>query len=116
MPMNWELYPANWKAIANEVKTRAGWRCQICHVACYGPGEAVETRKLVLTTAHLDHDPTNHWDARLCALCAPCHLRYDGKTLFGKGDYEPAKDRLPGIDWEVPFIRICELSAYEPLP
>lgn len=34
---------------------------------------------IVLTIAHLDHDPEN-WDVpddRLAALCQRCHLRYD---------------------------------------
>ncbi|MEL6627447.1 MAG: hypothetical protein AAFQ92_18135 [Bacteroidota bacterium] len=35
--------------------------------------------KIVLTIAHLDHDPENHdvQDDRLAALCQQCHLRYD---------------------------------------
>jgi len=34
---------------------------------------------IVLTIAHLDHDPENHnvQDDRLAALCQYCHLRYD---------------------------------------
>jgi hypothetical protein len=33
--------------------------------------------KVVLTVAHLDHDPTNNADGNLKALCQFCHLRYD---------------------------------------
>ena len=33
-------------------------------------------QRFTLTAAHLDHDPENP-DARLAAMCAPCHLRYD---------------------------------------
>ena len=33
--------------------------------------------KIVLTVAHLDHDPTNNADENLQALCQRCHLRHD---------------------------------------
>lgn len=32
---------------------------------------------VVLTTAHLDHDPTNNDEANLRSFCQLCHLRYD---------------------------------------
>lgn len=32
---------------------------------------------VVLTVAHLDHDPTNSSDDNLRALCQRCHLAYD---------------------------------------
>jgi 5-methylcytosine-specific restriction endonuclease McrA len=35
--------------------------------------------KIVLTTAHLDHDPTNNDETNLKALCQQCHLRHDAK-------------------------------------
>lgn len=33
--------------------------------------------KIVLTIAHLDHDPSNNADENLRALCQGCHLRHD---------------------------------------
>ena len=33
--------------------------------------------RVVLTTAHLDHQPENCADANLSALCQQCHNRYD---------------------------------------
>ncbi len=33
---------------------------------------------IVLTTAHLDHDPENNADENLRLLCQWCHLNYDG--------------------------------------
>lgn len=33
--------------------------------------------KIVLTTAHIDHDPTNNDQANLAALCQRCHLNHD---------------------------------------
>ena len=34
-------------------------------------------RRIVLTVAHLDHQPENCADENLKALCQRCHLRYD---------------------------------------
>ena len=72
------------------------------------PGEPLDTHKRTLTCAHLDHDPLNWTDARLTALCAPCHLRYDNSILF-----EPvqSEDRLPGVEWEIPFVRMDVIRA-----
>lgn len=33
--------------------------------------------RIVLTVAHLDHDPTNNADDNLRALCQKCHLTHD---------------------------------------
>lgn len=35
--------------------------------------------KVVLTVAHLDHDPANNADENLAALCQRCHLMHDAK-------------------------------------
>ncbi|WP_148041392.1 HNH endonuclease family protein [Rufibacter immobilis] len=35
--------------------------------------------KVILTVAHLDHDPTNNEDWNLKALCQLCHNRHDRK-------------------------------------
>lgn len=44
----------------------------------------VQTVKVVLTIAHLDHDEEN-WNVsidRLKAMCQLCHLRYDAKEKY----------------------------------
>lgn len=99
MPMNRKLYPANWEAIALQVKQRANWTCENCGKQCRRPGEnllkfcdRIRTQRIsecpvvaealtypqryTLTVAHLNHDPGNP-DAELRAWCAPCHCRYD---------------------------------------
>jgi hypothetical protein len=79
MPMKWALgYPANWAAIARARKEAAGWCCERCGVA---QGEEClnwrgEPYSVIVTTAHLDHDPWNP-AARLAVLCQACHLDYD---------------------------------------
>ena len=43
------------------------------------PGDAASLRRVrvVIATAHLDHDPANRDQANLRALCQRCHLRHD---------------------------------------
>jgi len=138
-PENLKLYPADWKAISQAAKERAGWKCQhpgctamqygIGHwilwggdnrhqwrpiegnrpastardnwfdlagegYNCYGnrwtykdarefvrtywaPSDEDWPTIIVLTTAHLDHDPTNCAPDNLKAMCQRHHLAYD---------------------------------------
>lgn len=84
-----EKYPANWRAISRRIRfDRAKIRCE-CAGECglhTTTGRCVEINgrpavwakgKIVLTVAHLDHDPINCADANLKAMCQRCHLRYD---------------------------------------
>ena len=41
------------------------------------PPLKVLTTRVVLATAHLDHDPTNNRSRNLKALCQRCHMLYD---------------------------------------
>lgn len=69
---NRHRYPADWKAIADRIKTEAGWCCVACE-APHGPPPHV------LTVDHIvDHDPANVSDDNLAALCQRCHLRRQG--------------------------------------
>lgn len=43
------------------------------------PGERCPGVRVVLTIAHLDHDPRNNDERNLRALCQRCHLRYDAE-------------------------------------
>lgn len=98
MPVNWKNYPKNWKAIALDVKVKAGWRCQNCGRPCREKGETwgdFEQRlkrsdegwgkefekpvRFTLTVAHLNHDTWDNRTENLRALCSVCHLRYDAK-------------------------------------
>lgn len=77
MPMQRELYPSNWEAIALAKKQASEWKCEVCGKQCRKPGEPFMTHKDTLTVAHLDHNPANCAGENLKAMCAPCHLRYD---------------------------------------
>lgn len=72
MPVDWSKYPDNWDEIANQVKTRAGWECEQCHMPHMGDG----TMGSCLTVHHPGRDPENK-AAELVALCARCHLAAD---------------------------------------
>ena len=87
-------YPKDWKTISQRIKARSGGRCE-----CIGecglhqpnplPRRCIERQdtpakwakgRIVLTTAHLDHQPENCSDDNLRAMCQRCHLRYDQAT------------------------------------
>jgi len=98
-------YPPDWPEISHRIRfDRAGSRCE-CHGECghahpggrcnaphgvlvYRPHEApwqwqteadVEAHpvRIILSTAHLDHDRRNNADDNLRALCQFCHLNHD---------------------------------------
>jgi 5-methylcytosine-specific restriction endonuclease McrA len=89
---NRKLYPRDWKAIRSEVLERAGDKCEWCERQNYGwideSGMACSSSpRIILTIAHLDHDPTNNGAPgrrpNLAALCQRCHNRHDAKTRAG---------------------------------
>ena len=80
-------YPANWKDISTAIKQRAGWRCE-CEGECstdhqgrceerHGSPTLHFRGKVILTTEHLNHDPTDNRPENLKAMCQRCHLLYD---------------------------------------
>ena len=86
-PENKDRYPADWDAISRAAKDAAGWRCACrgecgrghegrcpnCHgEPAYGTGSRV-----VLTTAHLNHQPEDCTASNLVPMCNGCHLHYD---------------------------------------
>jgi len=76
---NKKLYPKNWKEISFYVRyLRAKGKCEFCG-AEEGKNNPITNSKVVLTVAHLDHNPTNCNLNNLKALCQMCHNRYDIK-------------------------------------
>jgi len=84
--MDRSLYPPNWKEISNRIRfVRAGGVCEQCG-AVHGQPHPITGSRVVLTTAHLDHNTastggsrTAPTDDNLKALCQRCHLRHDAK-------------------------------------
>lgn len=98
LPENRHLYPDNWQEIRTKILERARHRCESCTVHNHdtgyrdGTGAFFSTSgvtsyhyssldqkiiKIVLTIAHLDHDPTNNDEANLRAWCQKCHNTWD---------------------------------------
>ena len=81
-PENRSRYPSDWPAISRRIRVRAGDRCEgspafpDCR-AENGKPHPVTGSMVVLTVAHLDHQPENCDDANLRAWCQRCHNVYD---------------------------------------
>lgn len=72
------LYPPNWPEISRRIRERSKGRCEWCGAENYQPHPVTGSR-VVLTVAHLNHDPRDVSDENLAALCQRCHLTYDAK-------------------------------------
>jgi hypothetical protein len=75
-------YPKDWPQISKRVREKAGNRCEgspafpYCRAANGEPHPDTGSR-VVLTVAHLDHQPENCADENLRAWCQRCHNTYD---------------------------------------
>lgn len=87
-PENRNRYPKNWKKeIRPAILKRANNRCEFCGVENHSyvikagteNWQFPEPARVVLTIAHLDHNPENCDPSNLRALCQRCHNRYDAK-------------------------------------
>ena len=90
-PENKGRYPADWKRISNAIRERSEGRCECmgeCGLHRTHPGprrcEEIHGKRalwakgtVILTVAHLDHQPENCDPSNLKAMCQRCHLRYD---------------------------------------
>ena len=61
---------------------RQAWRCGEGHLVRRRPatanhGPPGRSTRVVLVTAHLDHDPFNNAPENLAALCQRCHILHD---------------------------------------
>jgi 5-methylcytosine-specific restriction endonuclease McrA len=80
---NYHLYPGGsphskeWKALRAQIKARAGHCCEGCSVPNY-TAHPITGSRVVLTVAHLDHNPANNTDANLRTWCQKCHNGHDG--------------------------------------
>lgn len=85
LPENKHRYPKDWPAISQRIRfERAQGRCEfeddgVRCAAMHGELHPLTGSKVVLTTAHLDHDPANCADDNLKAGCQMHHNRYDRK-------------------------------------
>ncbi len=76
-PENRKRYPKIWPVISYCIRAdRARWFCENCGAA-NGKPHPVTGSKVVLTVAHLDHQPENCSLQNLMAMCQRCHNSYD---------------------------------------
>jgi hypothetical protein len=91
-PENRNSYPDNWDELSRSIRfERAGGRCEFlldekgnpsttegerC-TAVHGKPHPITGAKVILTTAHLDHDHTSADPNNLRAGCQRCHNRWD---------------------------------------
>ena len=81
-PENKARYPKDWPAISRRIREMA---CNCCEGspafpdcrAANGEPHPVTGSRVVLTVAHLDHQPENVADENLRAWCQRCHNTYD---------------------------------------
>jgi len=95
---NLKRYPPSWREISLRIRERADGRCE-CRGECGTDHASEETgedwlpadrcqaengfphpvtgAEVVLTVAHLDHQPEHCDDENLVAMCQRCHNRYD---------------------------------------
>ena len=106
------LYPSDWRAISERIKARAGNRCECAgecglHRTTPGPRRCTEVHgdpahfargTVVLTVAHLNHDPTDNRPENLRAMCQRCHNRYDKPHRTANAAATRHKKRTAGIE------------------
>lgn len=95
-PEKKKLYPENWKDIVAWIKKRSGDVCELCGVSNgmivgrwknqtaiwkpfseYMPSSYWKRVRIVLTTAHINQNPTDNRPENLLHLCQHCHNRID---------------------------------------
>jgi len=87
-PENKAKYSKAWPSISRHIRgVRANNQCECTGECGLHHGRRCEEKngekatwakgKVILTVAHLDHDPTNNRYDNLKAMCNRCHLRYD---------------------------------------
>ncbi len=83
------LNSAEWKALRAAILQRARDRCEggpaypDCRAANH-EAHPVTGSRVVLTIAHLDHDPGNSHPDNLRALCQRCHNTHDAAVRAGR--------------------------------
>lgn len=101
-PENKARYPADWGRISVTIKCRAGWKCEQVDAygvrcgAVHGEPHPITGSRVVLTVAHLDHQPENCAEGNLLAMCQRCHNTYDA-PMRRAGIKERARAAM-GID------------------
>lgn len=82
MPIDYSEYHPKWSLIVRLIRKRSGNKCEgspkypDCRAENYKPHPQTGS-KVVLTTAHMDHNKDNNKFSNLKHLCQRCHLMHD---------------------------------------
>jgi hypothetical protein len=87
-PVN--IYPPDWRDIANRRKKENNWQCQACKRSFFN-------QKELLHVHHVDGDKTNNYDWNLHVLCATCHAHQPGHEHM-----KPMTPKIPNFDDQAP--------------
>ncbi|WP_433364209.1 hypothetical protein [Streptosporangium sp. CA-115845] len=121
-PENKIRYPADWRAISDRIRfDRAGGRCE-CVGECgedhggrcvqrHGLEHTETGSRVVLTTAHRDHQPEHCDETNLFAACQKCHLRYDADHHRANAARTREARRTAGMD---PLFELAPLGSPAP--
>ena len=87
---------------------RRAWRSGTGRIIRHGPtpagyGPPGRTTRVVLATAHLDHDPANNRAASLAALCQRCHMLHDNVEHLRRRRLTYLTRRASGDLFEGPY-------------
>lgn len=101
-PENKSRYPRNWPQISKEIRERARNCCEGSPAfpdcdAANGLPHPITGSKVVLTVAHLDHQPENCDPDNLRAWCQRCHNTYDAQ-MRARGVAERRREKLAVAD------------------
>jgi len=88
------FYGKDWKKLSVSIRQeRALNRCEDCGAENHKP-HPVTGSIVILTVAHLDHNPENNDPANLKALCQRCHLAWDARQHVASARTTRHKKRL----------------------
>jgi len=100
-------YPPDWDEIAERIKKKNKYRCEIC-------GHKHDPQNgYCLTVHHLDRDPQNNEEYNLVSGCQRCHLRLEahakrlekrGETIFSQSWFPSKLREIVYVDWFKPHL------------
>jgi hypothetical protein len=104
-PENKSRYPKNWKEISEFIRfERADNMCEFCGAINHSfvnrktrelcLKDEDDSIQIILTVAHLDHNPENCNPDNLKALCQKCHNNYDQKHRKETRRFSKMKNQL----------------------
>jgi hypothetical protein len=120
--MDKSKYPVNWQDISRRRRHLAGDRCEWVEIdgkRCphkngdLAIGRNGKEYSIVLTTAHLDHDPSHNDMDNLRSWCQKHHLRYDAphhaKSAAATRLRKKSLSALEAYGNESPLFKIGEM-------